>query len=127
MKRLYTLFILLLIVCFALNAQSLSDYRLQFDKRDMGSGALKIQCAFTIDFAGEDSLVLDFGGNFEELAVDGLVVGPADVRYTFDPIIKHITFYPGATDTLRVGMEYIFMNLTSVFMYNSAKSNESRG
>ena len=119
MKRLFSLFILLLCVIIALNAQSLSSYRLLFDKRDMGSGALKVQCAFTIDFAGEDSLVLDFGGNFEELAVKELMITPADVRFTFDPITKHIIFYRAQTDTLRVEMEYIFLNLTSVFMYNN--------
>ncbi|MBR5843565.1 MAG: hypothetical protein IKY75_03160 [Bacteroidaceae bacterium] len=119
MKRFLSLFILLLGVVFALDAQSLSNYRLEFDKRDMGSGALKVTCEFTIDFAGEDSLVLDFGGNFEELAVEELMITPADVRYTFDPIAKHITFYRAQADTLRVEMGYIYMNFTSVFMYNN--------
>ena len=119
MKRLLSLIILLLALYCEVDAQCLSNYYLQFDKRDMGNGALKVQCAFTIDFAGQDSLVLDFGGNFEELAVAELMITPTDVRYTFDPIAKQIAFYREEYDTLRVDMEYIFMNLTSVFMYNN--------
>lgn len=118
MKRYISILLFLAVLLMGVNAQSVTDYRLLFDKCDMGSGALRVECAFTIDFAGQDSLKLDFGGNFEEMAVDELIVAPDYIRYAFDPLAKRITFYRTGDDVVRVEMEYIFMNLTSVFMYN---------
>ena len=34
-------------------AQSSTDYKLVFDKTDVGSGAIKVRCDFTIDFNGK--------------------------------------------------------------------------
>ena len=94
-------------------AQTVTDYRLLLDKCEMGNGALKITCGLTIDFAGQDSVSLDFGGNLEELAVAELQIQPDTLRYHFDVLDKKITFYNAGTDVLRLHMEYIFSNLTS--------------
>lgn len=120
MNRYVSLFLFLLVLFSGVKAQSVTDYRLLFDKCGMGSGVLKVQCDFTIDFAGCDSVVLDFGGNFEELSVEELTVTPDTLRYRFDPLSKQIFFYNAGADMQRVQMEYLFMNLTSVFMYNNS-------
>ena len=119
MKRYLSLFLLLFALFFVVDAQRLSDYRLLFDKRDMGDGALRVQCQFTIDFAQSDSIALDFGGNFEDMAVEEMKISPESIRYVFDPEARQITFYKAGEDTMSVKMEYIFMNLTAVFMYGS--------
>ena len=59
-------FLLSMTLSIASYAQSSTDYKLVFDKTDVGSGAIKVRCDFTIDFNGKDSLILDFGGNLEE-------------------------------------------------------------
>ena len=92
MNRYVSLFLFLLVLFSGVKAQSVTDYRLLFDKCGMGSGVLKVQCDFTIDFAGCDSVVLDFGGNFEELSVEELTVMPDTLRYRFDPLSKQIFF-----------------------------------
>lgn len=120
MKRCISLLLLLLVLSVCVEAQRVTDYRLLFDKCGMGSGVLKVRCDFTIDFAGCDSVAMDFGGNFEELSVDELLVVPDTLRYSFDPLAKQILFYNTGVDAQRVRMEYLFMNLTSVFMYNNS-------
>ena len=57
--------LLLLITIFLhlqLSSQETRDYRISFDKQGMGSGAIKIECSFIIEFQDKDSIVLDFGG-----------------------------------------------------------------
>ena len=120
MKRYVLLLACMLGIILGVEAQCVTDYRLLLDKCGMGSGVLKVQCDFTIDFAGCDSVAMDFGGNFEELSVDELMVAPDTLRYGFNPLAKQIVFYNTGVDVQRVHMEYLFMNLTSVFMYNNS-------
>lgn len=118
MKR--YIFLLLLVSVLIAKAQNISNYRIGFDKCDAGDGALKVECSFVINFAGQDSVVLDFGGTLEAEAVQDLHITPDNVKYNFNPTVKQITFYRNRSDWQRVAMEYIFMNLTSVLMYNGS-------
>lgn len=106
-------------ICSAI-AQSATDYRILFDKRNAGDGVLKIECAFTIDFAERDSITLDFGGPLQEETIQELHITPDNIRYSLNPSSKHITFYRNHKDKERVRMEYIYMNLTSVLMYGES-------
>ena len=101
-------------------AQSSTDYKLVFDKTDVGSGAIKVRCDFTIDFNGRDSLILDFGGNLEEESVAELSIQPNRIKYLFCPDKKMICFHKNKIDRIKVRMEYVFMNLTSVLMYGNS-------
>lgn len=98
-------------------AQSATDYKLLFDKTDVGAGTIKIKCELTIDFDGKDSLLMDFGGSLEEESVSELSIVPADIRYHFKPNDKKICFYKKRKERVKVSMEYVYMNLTSVLMY----------
>ena len=108
-------------ICSAI-AQSATDYRILFDKRNAGDGVLKIECAFTIDFAERDSITFDFGGPLQEETIQELHITPDNIRYSLNPSSKHITFYRNHKDKERVRMKYIYMNLTSVLMYGESGS-----
>lgn len=120
MKNLFIAIIFLFVTLFEVNAQTATDYQILFDKCEMGDGVLKVECAFTIDFAKQDSLTFDFGGSLQEEAVCELSITPNNIRYNFNPTSKQITFYRNCKDSLRVKMEYIYMNLTSVLMYGDS-------
>lgn len=113
-------FLLSMMLSIASYAQSSTDYKLVFDKTDVGSGAIKVRCDFTIDFNGRDSLILDFGGNLEEESVAELSIKSNKVRYDFCPDKKTICFHKNKKDRMKVRMEYVFMNLTSVLMYGNS-------
>lgn len=102
------------------HAQSATDYKLIFDKREMESGTIKIKCGFTVDFNGKDSLLLDFGGNLEDLSVEDLRIHSADIKYHFNPAQKKICFHKNGKDQAKVSMEYVFMNFTSAYMYGGS-------
>lgn len=98
-------------------AQKLSNYQLQFDKRDMGDGALNIFCGFTVDFEDKDFLVLDFGGNLGHYSIEDLSLSPKYIEYSFNPIAKKLTLYRNEQNIERIELNYIFLNITSILMY----------
>lgn len=120
MKNLFVAIIFSVFTFLGATAQSATNYRILFDKCDMGDGVLKMECSFTINFAGHDSVTLDFGGTLQDEAVRELCITPNNIRYNFDPTSKQITFYRNRKDSQRVKMEYIYMNLTSVLMYGDS-------
>ena len=109
MKNLLVAIIFSFFTFLGATAQSATNYRILFDKCDMGDGVLKMECSFTVNFAGHDSVTLDFGGTLQEEAVRELCITPNNIRYNFDPTSKQITFYRNRKDSQRVKMEYIFM------------------
>ena len=111
MKNLFVAIIFLFVSYFGANAQSASDYRILFDKRNVGDGVLKIECAFTIDFAERDSITFDFGGPLQEETIQELHITPDNIRYSLNPSSKHITFYRNHKDKERVRMKYIYKSI----------------
>ena len=105
-----------------LSSQETRDYRISFDKRDMGSGAIKIECSFTIEFEDKDSIVLDFGGPLLDDSVVSLNVVPSSLKYSFIPEQREIKFYNTGNRKIQVHMSYEYLNLTSVLMYADSGS-----
>lgn len=103
-------------------SQEVNAYKISFDKREMGSGALKVNCAFTIEFDAKDSVVLNFGGTLLDDSVAELQVLPSDMEYSFRPDNREIIFYNPGKDRIRVRMKYVYLNLTSVLMYADSGS-----
>lgn len=117
--------LLLLITIFLhlqLSSQETRDYRISFDKRDMGSGVIKIECSFTIEFHDKDSIILDFGGPLLDDSVVGLNIVPSSLKYSFNPEKREIKFYNSGKKKMRVQMNYEYLNLTSVLMYADSGS-----
>lgn len=117
--------LLLLITIFLhlqLSSQETRDYRISFDKQGMGSGAIKVECSFTIEFQDKDSIVLDFGGPLLDDSVVALNVMPSSIKYTFIPEKREIVFYNSGKRKQRVQMSYEYLNLTSVLMYADSGS-----
>lgn len=112
--------LLLFLLSIVSHAQSTTDYKLIIDKTGMGDGTIQVQCEFTIDFNGSDSLLLDFGGNLEVASVEELSVRPSNIRYSFYPAQKKLCIHKSVKDQMKVSMDYIFMNLTSVLMYGDS-------
>ena len=105
---------------FSAIAQSATNYRIMFDKRTAGDGTIKIECAFTINFAEYDSITLDFGGPLQDETIQELHIMPDNIRYNIDYTSKQITFYRNRRNIQRIKMEYIYMNLTSALMYGDS-------
>lgn len=117
--------ILLFITIFLhlqLSSQEIRDYKISFDKRGMGSGAIKIECSFIIEFQDKDSIVLDFGGPLLDDSVVALNLAPSSLKYSYDPEKREIKFYNTGVKETRVQMNYEYLNVTSVLMYANSGS-----
>ena len=87
---------------FSAIAQSATNYRILFDKRTAGDGTIKIECAFTINFAEYDSITLDFGGPLQDETIQELHIMPDNIRYNIDYTSKQITFYRNLSTRISV-------------------------
>ena len=97
-------------------AQKISDYTLHISKTGQEAANLHVACSFEVDFQGTDSISKYFGGGLE-FSIDKLKMHGDGYEYTYDYTQKKIVIRRKDDQTVRVGMDYDYTNLSAFFIY----------
>lgn len=108
-------------VCRLAVAQEVTGYTLHIDKVDQDAANLHVKCAFSLDFSGKDSVLMNFGGA-PEFSVDNLSVIGKDCSYKYSSDRKSLVFYSNGAGTAGIVMKYDYTNLSAFFIYGEGKA-----
>lgn len=121
MKKYIFSILIVLMVCWLAAAQEMTGYTLHIDKVDQDAANLHVKCAFSLDFSGKDSVLMNFGGA-PEFSVDNLSVTAEGCSYKYRPDRKSLVFYRNGAGTADIVMEYDYTNLSAFFIYGEGKA-----
>lgn len=98
MKKYILPILTVMTVCRLAVAQEVTGYTLHIDKVDQDAANLHVKCAFSLDFSGKDSVLMNFGGA-PEFSVDNLSVIGKDCSYKYSSDRKSLVFYSNGAGT----------------------------
>lgn len=121
MKKYILPILTVMMVCKLAVAQEMTGYSLYIDKVDQDAANIHVKCAFSLDFSGKDSVLMNFGGA-PEFSVDNLSVAGEGCSYEYRPDRKSLVFYRNGAGTAGIMMEYDYTNLSAFFIYGEGKA-----
>lgn len=121
MKKYIFPILTVMMVCKLAVAQEMTGYSLYIDKVDQDAANIHVKCAFSLDFSGKDSVLINFGGA-PEFSVDNLSVAGEGCSYEYRPDRKSLVFYRNGAGTAGIMMEYDYTNLSAFFIYGEGKA-----
>lgn len=116
MSKIIFIATLIMMVCHLTMAEEIKNYTLDISKVDQEASNLHVNCSFSLDFQGKDSVSMNFGGG-QDFSIDNLKIDGGEFEYELLQESRSIIFRKESSQEISVSMDYDYTNLSSFFIY----------